>query len=280
MASESARVLTDQFSAEQARDRAEQEKMSVFGNLNKLFFRPRLEDIEIARSEKRYEPFWYVAAQSEYSFDRRSSYRIPVARGEVQSVTLEGSEVAFEVPAERALNVKVIEHCYVERQREIAIDAVTAARRDFQAHLTFPSEAVEQLETFQPEEASVVPPQVRASHVVRDLLAEMMKEAMHAEVVHKDRVEITEITLYLRPLYAFEYRWIAKDKEALAEFDAITGEMHRSTTQLGQHLGRVLSSELLFDVGADAVELLVPGGGIVLKVGRALVDRQRKSLAG
>jgi hypothetical protein len=34
-----------------------------------------------------------------------------------------------------------------------------------------------------------------------------------------------------------------------------------------------LSKELLFDIGADAVDLLVPGGGIAMKVGRAVIRR-------
>ena len=35
-----------------------------------------------------------------------------------------------------------------------------------------------------------------------------------------------------------------------------------------QYLGKVIDAEFLFDVGVDAVDLLVPGGGIAIKVAR------------
>ncbi|MBC7250760.1 MAG: hypothetical protein H5T62_10805, partial [Anaerolineae bacterium] len=37
----------------------------------------------------------------------------------------------------------------------------------------------------------------------------------------------------------------------------------------------MLTKDLLFDVGIDAVDLLIPGGGIAIKVGKAIVDSRR-----
>lgn len=276
IADESVRLLGEQLAAEEARARVEEEKLSLFGNLNKLFFRPRAGDVEIVASEKRYEPFWYVAAHSDYQFERRGRYRVPVPKEEVKRLTLEGKEVSYDVTGERAFTLQVTEHCHVERTREVFVDAVSGEARAYADYLAFPVEELEELAAFEPEGATLVPPQIRASFVVRDLLGQMMKEAMPAEVVRRDLVEITCICLYLRPVYAFECRWSAKEKVAVAEVDGVTGALQQSSTALNQQLGRMLSSELLFDIGTDAVELLVPGGGIALKVGRALVDHSRK----
>jgi len=57
------------------------------------------------------------------------------------------------------------------------------------------------------------------------------------------------------------------------EIDGVTGESRTTSTSVGSRVSRRLSKELLFDIGADAVDLLVPGGGIALKVGRAVIRR-------
>jgi hypothetical protein len=42
-----------------------------------------------------------------------------------------------------------------------------------------------------------------------------------------------------------------------------------------QYLGKVLDAEFLFDVGVDAAGLLVPGGGIAVRVARKGFDVAR-----
>ena len=36
---------------------------------------------------------------------------------------------------------------------------------------------------------------------------------------------------------------------------------------------KLISRDALFDIGADTIGLLVPGGGIAVKVARAAIDR-------
>lgn len=84
----------------------------------------------------------------------------------------------------------------------------------------------------------------------------------------------TEYAIHL-PVYAFEYHWQAKDRRAVAEFDGLTGEMRTGGKTLRQQIGTMLTPELLFDVGMDAVDLLVPSGGIAIKVARAITSRKQ-----
>ncbi|MGH2543131.1 MAG: hypothetical protein ACRDIB_10050, partial [Ardenticatenaceae bacterium] len=58
------------------------------------------------------------------------------------------------------------------------------------------------------------------------------------------------------------------------EIDGLTGEIRADGHAVHQAVGKMLTPELLFDVGIDAVDLLVPGGGIALKVGRAIIGQQ------
>jgi hypothetical protein len=86
-------------------------------------------------------------------------------------------------------------------------------------------------------------------------------------------VKETSIALFFRPVYAFEYLWRSKQKTQSLEIDGVTAESRTTSTSVGSRVSRRLSKELLFDIGADAVDLLVPGGGIALKVGRAVIRR-------
>ena len=40
---------------------------------------------------------------------------------------------------------------------------------------------------------------------------------------------------------------------------------------------RMVTRDALFDIGADTVGLLVPGGGIAVKVARLAIERSQKS---
>jgi hypothetical protein len=60
----------------------------------------------------------------------------------------------------------------------------------------------------------------------------------------------------------------------VAEFDGLTGEMRTGGKTLRQQIGAVFTPEVLFDVGVDAGGLLVPGGGIAIKVDRAITSRE------
>ena len=136
--------------------------------------------------------------------------------------------------------------------------------------LEFDAEPIEP-ESFAPEESIVVPPQVRASSMVRQVLSEMLKP-VQADVVLEEEVSIQNIDLYYRPIYAFEYHWTSKDKRAVVEFDGLTGDMRHGGKALRQQLSHVFTRDVLFDVGADMVGMLIPGGGVAIKVAKAVAD--------
>jgi hypothetical protein len=59
----------------------------------------------------------------------------------------------------------------------------------------------------------------------------------------------------------------------VVEVDALTGETTTANALKVSQLTRMVSRDALFDIGADTVGLLVPGGGIAVKLARVAIDR-------
>jgi hypothetical protein len=57
------------------------------------------------------------------------------------------------------------------------------------------------------------------------------------------------------------------------EVDALTGEVRTATALKVSQLTRMVSRDALFDIGADTVGLIVPGGSIAVKLARVAIDR-------
>ena len=119
-----------------------------------------------------------------------------------------------------------------------------------------------------------MPAQARASAIVRDGLLEVLK-SIQADTILEDAIEIANVDLYYRPVYAFQYRWLSKQKEAIVEYDAVTSELRTDGKTFQQYVGKLLDPDFLFDVGVDTIDLLVPGGGLAVKLARKGLDVAR-----
>ena len=106
---------------------------------------------------------------------------------------------------------------------------------------------------------------------MRQLLTRMMKP-VQADTIVEETLTLDHTDLFYRPVYAFEFHWVPKDKRGVVEIDGVTGTV-RQAPMLPSNITRIVSKDALFDIGADTVGLLVPGGSIAVKVARAAVDR-------
>jgi len=272
VADEQAYVLRETLSWEQVKEKAWDRKTTVFGTLSRLFVKG--EDIEISYAERRYEPFWHIVCSAHYVYDRNRTWHILVGGSEVKRLTIRDED--FDVPPDRQqVDISGVEHCREDHERDVIIDATSGEPQDWAEYLTYHAEHID-LESFAPEESIVVPPQVRASSMVRQVLSEMLKP-VQADVVLEEEVSVRNIDLYYRPIYAFEYHWHTKDKHAVVEFDGLSGEMRRGGKALRQQLSHVFTREVLFDVGADMVGMLIPGGSVAIKVAKAVADSRDAS---
>jgi hypothetical protein len=256
---------------QQAMDRRTQAFSSGFGS---ILQRPKAEDVELISSQRRLEPFWHVAGRAIYAYERSRPYPVVASGPEVREVTVEGTTYAvggggtgtgtFTLPA--------LEHCREEIARTLDVDARTGAPvPDAVAILAGPRDEVTDPASLSADDTIVVPPEQRASFVVRQLLAGMLKP-VQADRILEESLILETIDLCYRPIRAYEFHWRSKDKRGVVEIDAATGIVRPGGSLLPQ-LGRVITRDALFDIGADTIGLLVPGGSIAVKVARAALDK-------
>ncbi|MDD4653019.1 MAG: hypothetical protein PHQ34_12415, partial [Methanothrix sp.] len=238
--------------------------------LTGLFSRPKSEDVKITYNEFRYEPFWHIACNVHYEYDRTRSYNVPVIAPEVKSVTVDGKN--YTIAAEpRQFAITGTEHCMEESGTEIIFDAVRGKEQKWEKYLRFDKETVIDIEKLSSEGCLVVMPEMRASAAVRQVLASMLRP-IQADIVHEEKATIHIVDLYFRPVYAFEYKWEPKGKTMVVEFDGLTGVMTSGGITLRQQFEKMITRDLIFDVGADAANLLLPGSSIAFKVAKSMVD--------
>ncbi|HNR47468.1 MAG TPA: hypothetical protein PKO03_10380 [Anaerolineaceae bacterium] len=277
LAAEHVYHLIPQVNPEIARDRVEQKKVNlVAGTMGALFSQPKPDDIRLAAFENRLEPFWLVSAASRTVYDRNRTYTIAASGPEVQAVTLLGQELPAAPQAKGApvLTLPAVEHCLQELHTRQTFDGLTGAKVDLLKYASAAKTEIADLNTFAPPDVLVVPPQARATAVVRQVTAEVVQPVQNVQAIHEERVDIDAIELHFRPVYAFEYEWTSKNKRVVVEFDPVTTEIHGNGRRLQDQIKNIVSRDLLFDITADAAGLLVPGGSIAVKLVKAVVDRR------
>ncbi len=266
--------LDDKLSPEEIRQRAMDRRTNAFGGgLESIFNRPKADDIELIDSQRRLEPFWHVQCSALYVYDRSHDYVVPASGLQVQSVTVHGED---HPTSAGAFTISTVEHNREEYRQALFLDGVTgAAVAEAPNLIGNPKHEVTDLEALAAEADIVRPPEQRASFVVRQLLTGMLKP-LQADVVHEESITFEHVDLYFRPWWAFEFHWKLKDKKGVVELDPITGEM-RNSQALMARLSRSVTRDSLFDIGADTVGLLVPGGSIAVKVAKMAIDHQNQS---
>lgn len=265
-------ALAEKLTADQARLRAMDRRTNVFvGGITTLLQRPRSEEVELLATQRRLEPFWHAVCAVRQVYDRTRKFSVPVSGPEVQAVTLQGGDYPI---ANRAFTVEAVEHCREEDRQQLFLDGLSGDKLDLGALVDQPKNEVTDLTMLsQGDNVIVVPPEIRASFVVRQALQPMLKP-LQADIVYEEVVTIETLDLYYRPIYAYEFRWKTKDRTAVAEFDAITGEM-RNARALRPTLRLNVSRDALFDIGADTVGMIVPGANIAVKLAKIALDQKQ-----
>lgn len=270
-------LLRERLSMEELTQRAMDRRMNAIASgFSGLLQRPKAEDVVLLGSERRLDPFWHVAGRARYVYDRIREYSVPVTSPEVHAVTVSGSDaVVHEGGRARSFTIAVTEHCLEEIARELFVSATNGTPvADGPAVVAGLADEIADPEALAADGAIVVPPEQRSSFVVRTLLSDVMKP-LQADAVSEERAILERIDLYYHPVRAFEFFWKPRDKRGVVEVDAITGQVTIGTS-LSSSISRVLTRENLFDIGADAAGLLIPGGSIAVKMARVAIDHASK----
>jgi hypothetical protein len=268
-------VLRERDGGDQIRQQAMDHRTQAFGSgIGSLLSRPKAEDVELVATQRRLEPFWHVSGRATYVYERKRDYPVVASAPEVQQVTVLGSEflVTRTGGGAGSFTLSALEHCREELAHVLDVDARTGAKvADAVVVLSGPRDEVLDPATLSADETIVIPPEQRASFVVRQLLAEMLKP-VQADRILEESLTLETIDLCYRPIRAYEFHWKPKDKRGVVEIDAVTGTFRQGGSFL-PHLGRAITRDALFDIGADTIGLLVPGGGLAVKVARAALDK-------
>jgi hypothetical protein len=272
-------VLEERLTFDDIRQRAADRRVQAFaGGLGGLLQRPKPDEIVQSGYQRRLEPFWHVAGRSRYVYDRNRNYTVPASSMEVIAVTVNGSDyqVAAQGPA-RAFSMPVVEHCVEEFGKEVFVDARSGQPvADGAQVVTGPSSEVADPTTLSANDTIVVPPEQRASYVLRTVIGELMRP-VHADQLLEESLTLEVADLYYRPVHAFEYSWQPRGKTAVVEIDGATGQMRQAPSLLHDMKGVFSSKDAWFDITADTVGMLVPGANIAMKVGRVVVQHQQKT---
>ena len=195
---------------------------------------------------------------------------MPVNGKEVKSVTLQDTK--YDVTNGK-INIPVLEYCLQEELEDKIIDGLTSVPApQLRTHLSLTAHEIQgQLKDHVDAADILVPPQARISAIMRDSLAGMIK-GIQADTILDERVEVTHVDLYYRPIYAYKFSWISKQKEAILEVDGLTGDCTTGNRIFSEYIGKVLNQDFLFDVGADAAGLIIPGGSIMVKAAKRYID--------
>ena len=125
----------------------------------------------------------------------------------------------------------------------------------------------------------VVPPEVKASALVREVVSSAIGR-IEADRILEERVIVDAVDLLYRPVYAFRYRHAGK--EAVIEFDGLTGDARAGGATFEQYLGKALEPKFLLDADVEAVNLFVPGtqlARIVVQHGvKQLIEHRNREL--
>jgi hypothetical protein len=269
-------LLEEHLTGDEIQQKAMDKRTNAFGGgIGSLLQRPKAEEISFVGRQRRLMPFWHVAAISHYVYDRNRDYTVPAASPEVTAVTVHDQrhEMDQRVGAQPAFRLPLLEHCQNDFRSETFTDGVTGGpESDGPAVITGPKSEIGDLQTLEAAETIVVPPEQRASFVVRKTLADVMKP-VQADRIIEETIVLQTTDLYYRPVWAFEFAW--RDKRGVIEVDSISGQVQAGKQMMTQVKG-LLNRDLLFDIGADTVGLFVPGGSIAVKLAKAAMDTNRK----
>lgn len=261
LADERLLILADRFSMEHAEGRAWTRRVEAFGTLARVtgfLKQPRDEEFEIVYRERRMQPFWRLAVRTIQAYERRRDYQVNVAP-EVQSVEIAG---AAQTPVGGKITVGGLETCREERAREVFYDGLSKEPRlDLAEYLRHPAKeaAAGELAELSAAGTIVAPSEAKASTLVRDVVAGAIGR-IEADRVLEETVRLEAIELYYRPVYAFRFRW--QGKEAVVEFDALSGEAKVGGSTFEQYAGKLADPKFLLDIGAEAANMFIPGANL------------------
>lgn len=271
-------AFPDKYSQVECEGLALSKKDKVLGNIFsgiKRFVTSK-DPVKVANFEKRYEPFWHIIGQLELEYKRKKEYGFQV-NPEVKTVKINGTIQEIKEGTNWCPIVGE-DHCFEKHQKEMMVDANTGEEKDFKKYLEFESRKIKETEELMKGKNVVIPAKVKGSFIARQLIKEIIKP-IEADKIITEKVIVTKLALYFRPIYAFELIDSKSGKSGVLDVDALTGEVKKGNI-IGKGLAEIFSEGDLFEIGTELVTDFIPGAkATVMVVQKVREARKRKKEA-
>lgn len=271
-------LLNDQLTDEESEKIAWKNKINAFGAFHQManfLNRPKDDDFNLLYKEHRYTPFLHIKGSAKYVYDRTVTHEWPTSGPEVMNLTIDGKDYGVQ---NELVSISVVEHCKQEMEEEVFVDGLSGERKpDFQNYLQFSAKEIKKEDLQNLAQKNVVlPPQARTSSLVREIASRMIQN-IEADKIIEENMLFQKVDTYYHSFFAYKYHWKSKNKDCVIIIDALTGEISFGKDDFKQLMGNVFDYDFLFDIGKDAAGMIIPGGGIAIKLAKKYMDVSKKN---
>lgn len=266
-----------------ATEQANKKKLDAFGMMAKfnILNKPKDEAVHAARSELRYEPFWFIDSNRKVDYKLLLERKLDVDDEYATSILIDGkdyeifedSKKSFVSNDKRYSTLNVQYNCNREIKYKTYIDGLGRNIKSENYEKLFKNsnykfKEVEDLTNID----NIINPTFSFSSAIEEMKNSLLREKIISHEILTDDAIVDKIYLYFRPVYAFEFIWSNENKVDIIEIDGLNGEISEKGVWLKDRISKVMTRDMFFDIGGEIANGMVPGGGVVVK----MIDRMTK----
>ena len=266
-----------------ATEQANKKKLDAFGMMAKfnILNKPKDEAVHAARSELRYEPFWFIDSNRIVDYKLLLERKLEVDDEYANSILIDGktyeifedSKKSFVSNDKRYSTLNVQYNCNREIKYKTYIDGLGRNIKSENYEKLFKNsnykfKEVEDLTNID----NIINPTFSFSSAIEEMKNSLLREKIISHEILTDDAIVDKIYLYFRPVYAFEFIWSNENKVGIIEIDGLNGEVSEKGVWLKDRVSKVMTRDMFFDIGGEIANGMVPGSGVVVK----MIDRMTK----
>ena len=266
-----------------ATEQANKKKLDAFGMMAKfnILNKPKDEAVHAARSELRYEPFWFIDSNRRVDYKLLLERKLEVDDEYATSILIDGkdyeifedSKKSFVSNDKRYSTLNVQYNCNREIKYKTYIDGLGRNIKSENYEKLFKNsnykfKEVEDLTNID----NIINPTFSFSSAIEEMKNSLLREKIISHEILTDDAIVDKIYLYFRPVYAFEFIWSNENKVGIIEIDGLNGEISEKGVWLKDRVSKVMTRDMFFDIGGEIANGMVPGSGVVVK----MIDRMTK----